>query len=104
MWSPGFESQAGPGQAAVDKVGPVLDFLQLALDDADQAFEAGGGEVGHGALEQRPDALGGFEVGRISGQPVNPQPGLVLLSEVRQFRGQVDVEGYPSTPPSVLPA
>ena len=38
MWSPGFESQAGPGQAAVDKVGPVLDFLQLVLDDADQAL------------------------------------------------------------------
>src|SRR5260370_11940499 len=31
MCSPGFDSQAGPGQAAVDQVGPVLDLLQLAL-------------------------------------------------------------------------
>jgi hypothetical protein len=31
-------------------------FLQLALDDADQAIQVGGGEVDHGALEQRPDA------------------------------------------------
>src|SRR5437879_5311680 len=57
MWSPGFECQAGPGEAAVDQVGPVLDLLQLALDDADQAVQVGGGEVGHRPLEQRPDAL-----------------------------------------------
>ena len=31
--SPGFEGQAGSGQAAVDQVGPVLDLLQLALDE-----------------------------------------------------------------------
>jgi len=46
----------GPGQAAVDQVRPVLDLLQLALDDAGQAVHVGGGEVGHGPLEQRPDA------------------------------------------------
>ena len=33
---------------------------QLALDDADQAVQVGGGEVGHGPLEQRPDALSRF--------------------------------------------
>jgi hypothetical protein len=33
-------------------VGPVLDLLQLAFDDADQVIEAGGGEVGDGPLEQ----------------------------------------------------
>jgi hypothetical protein len=52
MGSPGFDLQAGGGQAAVDQVGPVLDLLELALDDADQAGLAGGGEVGDGPLEQ----------------------------------------------------
>src|SRR2546430_1034051 len=60
MWLPGLDLQAGRGQAAVDQVGPVLDFLQLALDDADQAVQVGGGEVSHGPLEQRPDALSRF--------------------------------------------
>ena len=95
MWSPRFDSQAGGGQAAVDQVGPVLDLLQLAFDDADQPVQVGGREVGHGPLEQRPDALSGIKVRRISGQPVDAQPGLVLLGEVRQFRGQVDVEVVP---------
>jgi hypothetical protein len=48
-------------------VGPVLDFLQLALDDADQAGLVGGGEVGDGPLEQRPDALAGFSSGAYAG-------------------------------------
>jgi len=52
-----LDFQAGAGQAAVDQVGPVLDLLQLALDDADQAGLVGGGEVGDRPLEQRPDAL-----------------------------------------------
>src|SRR5262249_53507351 len=60
MWSPGFDYQAGGGQAAVDQVRAVLDLLQLALDDADQAVQVGGGEVGHGPLEQRPDAFSRF--------------------------------------------
>src|SRR5215469_849669 len=60
MWLPRFNSQPGRGQAAVDQVGPVLDLLQLALDDADQAVQVGGGEVDHGPLEQRPDALSRF--------------------------------------------
>jgi hypothetical protein len=47
-------------------VGPVLDFLQLALDDADQAGLAGGGEVGYGPLEQRPDALSRFAITRLN--------------------------------------
>src|SRR5512142_2677342 len=74
MWSPGLDLQAGRGQAAVDKVGPVLDLLQLALDDADQAGLVGGGEVGDGALEQRPDALSRFVIvhaaldGRVQGR------------------------------------
>src|SRR2546430_4497302 len=50
--SPGFDFQAGGSQAAVDQVRPVLELLQLALDDADQAVQVGGGEVGHGPLEQ----------------------------------------------------
>lgn len=33
--SPGSDAQAGPGEAAVDQLGPVLDLLGLALDDAD---------------------------------------------------------------------
>ena len=57
MCSPGFDYQAGPGQAAVDQVGPVLDLLELAFDDADQAAEVGRGEVGDSPLEQGPDAL-----------------------------------------------
>jgi hypothetical protein len=45
--------EAGGGQAAVDQVGPVLDLLQLVLDDSDQAglVGGGGGEVGDGPLE-----------------------------------------------------
>ena len=62
MWSPGFDLQAGAGKAAVDEVGPVLDFLQFALDDADQAVHVGGGEVGDGPLEQRPDAFSRFVI------------------------------------------
>jgi hypothetical protein len=40
MGSPGFSFQAGGGEAAVHQVGVVLDLLQLALDDADQAWSA----------------------------------------------------------------
>src|SRR6266851_4115709 len=102
MWSPGLDRQAGGGQAAVDQVGPVLDLLQLALDDADQAVHGGGGEVGDGPLEQRPDALGRIEVRRVRGQPVDAQPFPVLLGEVRQVRRQVDVEVIPVLCPAVL--
>jgi hypothetical protein len=82
-------------RAPLDQVGPVLDLLQLALDDPDQAVHVGGGEVGDGPLEQRPDALGGIEVRRAGGQPVNAQPGRVLLGEVRELGCQVDVEVIP---------
>ena len=102
MGSPGLDLQACSGQAAVDQVGPVLDLLQLALDDADQAVHVGGGEVDHGSLEQRPDALRRIQVRRVGGQPVDPQPGLVLRDEVRQLRGQVDVEVIPVLCPVVL--
>ena len=51
MWSPGFDFQTGGGQAAVDQMGPVLDLLQLALDDAGQAVQVGDGDVGDGPLE-----------------------------------------------------
>jgi hypothetical protein len=64
-------------------VRPVLDLLQLALDDADQAVQVGGGEAGHGPLEQRPDALRGIKVRRVRGQPVDPQP---CLSGCRRSR------------------
>lgn len=33
IWSPGFDGQASPGQAAAYQVGQVLNLLQLALDD-----------------------------------------------------------------------
>src|SRR6266576_730619 len=95
MWSPGLDSQASAGQAAVNQVGPVLDLLQLALDDADQAVQVGGGEVGHGPIEQRPDTLGRIKIWRVRGQPVDPQPGLILLGEGRQLGRQVDVEVIP---------
>src|SRR6266702_7396933 len=95
MWSPGLDYQAGPGQAAVDQVGAVLDLLQLALDDADQALQVGGGEVGDGPLEQRPDALRGIKIWRVRGQLVDPQPGLILLGEVCQLGRQMDVEVVP---------
>jgi hypothetical protein len=52
MWSPGFDGQAGRREAAVDQVRPLLDLLQLALDDADHVVQAGSGEVGDEALEQ----------------------------------------------------
>jgi hypothetical protein len=57
MLLPGLDGRAGRDEEAVDQVGPVLDLLQLAFDDVDQAVQIGGGEVGHGPLEQRPDAL-----------------------------------------------
>src|SRR5882724_909346 len=96
MWSPGFDFQAGRGQAAVDQVGPVLDLLQLALDDADQPVQVSGSEVDHAPLEQRPDALGRIEVGGISGQPVDAQPFPVLRGELGEFRREVDVEVIPA--------
>ena len=49
MWLPGFEVQASRGQAAVDQVGPVLDLLQLALDDAGQAVQVDGVNTDLGA-------------------------------------------------------
>src|SRR6202035_632996 len=95
MGSPGLDRQACSGQAAVNQVRPVLDLLQLALDDADQAVQVGGGEVDHRPLEQRPDALCRIHVRRVCGQPVDPQLGLILRGEVRQLQGQVDVEVIP---------
>ena len=83
-------------------MGPVLDLLQLALDDADQAVQVGGGEVDDGPLEQGPDALGGIKVRRVGGQPEDPQPFVVFRGEVRQFGGQVDVEVIPVLCPFVL--
>ena len=83
MGSPGFDFQAGAGQAAVDQVGPVLDLLELAFDDADQAVQVGGGEVGDGPLEQRPDALDRIDVRRVRGQPVDPQPVNVTTCALR---------------------
>jgi hypothetical protein len=41
MWSPGSDVRDGPGEAALDQVAPVLDLLQLALDDADQVGHHG---------------------------------------------------------------
>src|SRR6185312_2140906 len=64
-------------------------------DDADQAGHVSGGEIDHGPLEQRPDALRWIHVRRVRGQPVHPQPGLILCCEARQLRGQVDVEVIP---------
>jgi hypothetical protein len=85
-------------------MGPVLNLLHFALDDADQAVEVGGGEVGDGPLEQRPDPFGRIEVRRVRGQPVDPQPGFVLRGEVRQLRGQVDVKSARSAVLAFRPA
>ena len=67
MRLPVFDSEAGGGQAAVDQVGPVLDLLRLALDEADQAVQIGGGEVGYGPLvsDQMPST--GFRSGVYAG-------------------------------------
>jgi hypothetical protein len=62
----GFDSQAGGGQAAIDQVGPVLDLLQLALDDPDQAVKVSGGE-GYRARPWRSSA--------VRSPPSTPSPG-----------------------------
>jgi hypothetical protein len=60
MWSPRFDYQAGAGQAAV---------------------QVGGGEVGDGPLEQRPDALSRFAIvrglldGRLSARRLSARRG-----------------------------
>jgi len=55
MWSPGFDLQACPGQAAIDQAGLVLELLHLVLDDADQPGCVVGGEVDYCPLRwQRP--------------------------------------------------
>src|SRR5712691_6794965 len=89
MLSSGFDPQAGGGQAAVDQVGPVLDLLQLALDDADQAVQVGGGEVGHGPLDtvrQRPFPQ------------LELQPGPLLRAQLLPRTGPLDRSA--SAPPS----
>jgi hypothetical protein len=45
MWLPGIDCQAGPGESAADQAQPVLDLLQFALDDADQAVQVSGGKA-----------------------------------------------------------
>ena len=56
-----FQAEPGSGEAAVDKTGLVLDFLQAVPDDLDQVGEAGDGEVGQdAALEHGPDPLSRF--------------------------------------------
>ena len=52
----------GLGEEAAEQIGPVLDLLQLALDDPDQAVQVGGDEVGDGPLKQRPDAFSRFVI------------------------------------------
>jgi hypothetical protein len=66
--------EAGRGQAAVDQVGPVLDLLQLALDDADQAIQAGATKLVMDRLssDQMPSA--GFNSGVYAGRRYTPMP------------------------------
>jgi hypothetical protein len=52
--------QAGPGEAAVDQLGPILDLPELTLHDTFEAGEAGDDEADDAALDQRPDALSRF--------------------------------------------
>lgn len=75
------EVQAGGGQAAGDQVRPVLDLFQLPFDDAGQARQVGGGEVGQGPFEQAPDAFLRIDLGRVRRQMEDRQPVLVLLGE-----------------------
>ncbi len=82
MGSPAIDGQAGPGEAAVDHVGPVLDLLQLALDDAGQAVQVGGGEAGDGPLEQRPDALSRFAAVPLRGSDASSASRTAISSAV----------------------
>ena len=59
-------SQACSRQAAVDQVGAVLDLLQLALDDADQAVTSAAAKLAMTASsDQMPSA--GFRSGAYAG-------------------------------------
>ena len=49
----------------------------------------------YAARTEANDISAGIQVRRVRGQPVDPQPVLVLRGEVRQLRGQVDVEVIP---------
>ena len=73
----GLQGQPGSGQAALDEAGLILDLLQAVPDDLDQVGEPGNGEVGqHPALEHRPDAFDGVEVGGICRELEHAQPWL----------------------------
>jgi hypothetical protein len=95
MRLPGFDSEAGGGRAAVDQVGPVLELLELAFDDADQAVQVAAAKLAMDRLVSDKMPSTGLMSGVYAGQPVDPQPGLILLGEVRQLRRQVNVEVIP---------
>src|SRR6266851_2882988 len=54
-------------------------FFSLRLTDTNQVIKTAGGEVGNGALEQRPDALTGVELRCVGRHPVDAQPPLTPL-------------------------
>jgi hypothetical protein len=91
MWSPRLDSKAVADEAVVAQAGPVPSFLQLALGDGEQTNRMAD-EVGHVAVGQRPDGLGGVEVRGVSRQSVKLRPNHILAGEVRQSRGQVDAD------------
>ena len=87
-----FDCQAGGDQAAVDQVGRCWIFFSLRLMMRTCPSRSAAAELALARLnsDQMPSA--GLRFRRVSGQPVNPQPCLILRGAGRQLRGQVDVE------------
>ena len=86
MWSPGFDGQAGPGQAAVDQVGPVLDLpSDLSVVNVSAA------------LAGRPAVTGRIPAGMFQPEMALMPGGQQLL--VSNFAsGQVEAVSVPTTP------
>ena len=82
-------------------MGSVSDLFQLALDNADQAVQVGAAKLTIARLssDQMPSRV---ELGHIGGQPVDPQPRLVLSGELGELGRGVDVEVVPVLCPAVL--
>src|ERR1022692_425040 len=90
-----LQAQPGSGEAAFDKPGLVLDFLQAVPDDLDQVGEAGDGEVGQdAALEHGPDPFHRVEVRGVGRELGHAQPCLGS-GEGAQLGAEMDVEVIP---------
>src|ERR1017187_3234582 len=90
-----LQAQPGSDEAAFDKPGLVLDFLQAVPDDLDQVGEAGDGEVGQdAALEHGPDPFHRVEVRGVRRELEHAQPCLGS-GEGTQLGAEMDVEVIP---------